>query len=85
MTISYRDVKIIILNFILILLEYICKLIIKNMKTIIISVHIYFINIKYKVQDYDFYVTIIDGDVTIFQIRLQTPMQLFGQAKFPSM
>ena len=29
--------------------------------SLIISVHILFNNIKYKVQDYDFYVTITDG------------------------
>jgi len=40
-------------------------------------------NIKYKVQDYDYYVTITDGHVTIFQIRLQTLIKLVGQAKNP--
>jgi len=30
------------------------------------------------------YVTITDGHVTIFQIRLQTLMKLVGQAKYPS-
>jgi hypothetical protein len=42
---------------------------------------------KYKVQDYDFfviYVSITDGFVTIFQIILQTLMKLVGQAKYPS-
>jgi hypothetical protein len=43
-----------------------------------------FINIKYKVQDYDFYVTITGGNLTIFQIRLQTLMKLVGQAKYHS-
>ena len=45
---------------------------------------IYYNNIKYKVQDYDFYVTITHGNVTIFQIRLQTLMKLVGQAKYLS-
>jgi hypothetical protein len=31
-----------------------------------------------------FVVTITDGHVTIFQIRLQTLMKLVGQAKYPS-
>jgi hypothetical protein len=48
------------------------------------SVYIYFNNKKYKVQDYDFYVMITDGHVTIFQIRLQTLMKLVGQAKYLS-
>ena len=52
--------------------------------SLISSVHILFNNIKYKVQDYDFYVTITDGHVTIFQIKLQTLMKLVGQAKYPS-
>jgi hypothetical protein len=30
------------------------------------------------------YVTITDGHVTIFQIKLQTPMKLVGQAKYLS-
>ena len=30
------------------------------------------------------YVTITGGHVTIFQIRLQTPMKVVGQAKYPS-
>ena len=30
------------------------------------------------------YVTITDGHVIIFQIRLQTLVKLFGQAKYPS-
>ena len=30
------------------------------------------------------YVTITDGHVTIFQIKLQTLMKLVGQAKHPS-
>jgi hypothetical protein len=52
-----------------------------------ITVHIYLNNIKYKVQDYDFfviYVTITDGHVKIFQIRLQTLLKLVCQAKYPS-
>jgi hypothetical protein len=32
-----------------------------------------------KLQDYDFYVTIIDGHVTIFQIRLQTLIKLINE------
>ena len=44
----------------------------------------YLNNIKYKFQDYDFYVTITDGRMTIFQIELQTLMRLVGQAKCPS-
>ena len=36
---------------------------------------------RIKVQDYDVYVTITDGHVTIFQIRLQTLMKLVCQAK----
>jgi hypothetical protein len=30
------------------------------------------------------YVTITDGHVTIFQLRIQTLMELVGQAKYPS-
>jgi hypothetical protein len=30
------------------------------------------------------YIMITDGDVTIFQIILQTLMKLVGQAKYPS-
>ena len=49
-----------------------------------VGVHIMSNNIKYKVQDYDFKVTIADGHVTIFQIRLQTLKKLVDQAKYPS-
>ena len=48
------------------------------------EIHIYSNNIKYKVQDYVFKVTIADDHVIIFQIRLQTLKKLVGQAKYPS-